>query len=43
MVVELGTETLVSNENLLLLTSVLENADLPLTKEKIDRIERALD
>jgi len=25
-----------------MLTSVLENADLPLTKEKIDRIERSL-
>jgi len=43
LIVELGTETLISNENLLLLTSILENADLPLTKEKIDRIERALD
>ncbi len=42
LVVELGTETLISNENLLLLTSILENADLPLTKEKIDRIERSL-
>jgi len=35
-------ENQVSNENLLMLTSVLENADLPLTKEKIDRIERSL-
>ncbi len=42
LVVELCTETLISNESLLLLTSILENADLPLTKEKIDRIERSL-
>ena len=42
LVVEMSTENIVSNENLLMLTSVLENADLPLTKEKIDRIERSL-
>ena len=42
LVIEMNTENLVSNENLLMLTSVLENADLPLTKEKIDRIERSL-
>ena len=42
LVFETNTETLVSNENLLMLTSVLENADLPLTKEKINRIERSL-
>ena len=42
LVIELCTETLLSDENLLLLTSILENADLPLTKEKIDRIERSL-
>jgi len=42
LVVEMSTENLVSNENLLMLTSVLENADLPLTKERIDRIERSL-
>lgn len=37
-----STENLVSNENLLVLTSVLEKADLPLSKEKVDAIERAL-
>ncbi len=42
LVFEMNAETLVSNENLLMLTSVLGNADLPLTKEKIDRIERSL-
>ncbi len=42
VIIEMSTENLVSNENLLMLTSVLEQADLPLTKEKIDRIERAL-
>jgi len=35
IVIELCTETHFSDENLLLLTSVLENAVLPLTKEKI--------
>jgi len=35
----MSTENQVSNENLLALTSVLEHAELPLTKEKIDRIE----
>jgi hypothetical protein len=42
LVIEMNTENYESNENLLMLTSVLENADLPLTKEKIDRIERSL-
>ncbi len=40
--IEVSTENLVSNENLLMLTSILENADLPLTQEKIDRIEMSL-
>ena len=40
--VEMSTENLVSNENLVILTSVLEKADLPLTPQKIDRIERLL-
>jgi len=39
LVIEMSTENQVSNENLLALTSVLEHAELPLTKEKIDRIE----
>ncbi len=39
---EVSTENLVSNENMLMLTSVLENAELPLTEEKIDKIERSL-
>ncbi len=42
LAITMSTENQVSNENLLMLTSVLENADLPLTKEKIDRIERSL-
>ena len=42
LVFEMSTENLVSNENLLALTSVLENAELPLTIEKIDEIERSL-
>lgn len=40
--VEMSTENLVSNENLLTLTSVLENAALPLTEKKIVRIEHSL-
>jgi hypothetical protein len=42
LVVAMSTENLVSNENLRTLTSVLENADLPLTQKKIDRIESSL-
>jgi hypothetical protein len=42
LVIEMSTENLISNENLLMLTSVLENAGLPLTEEKIDRIEQSL-
>jgi len=41
--IEASTENIVSNENLLMLTSVLENAALPLTPEKIDKIEKSLD
>jgi hypothetical protein len=41
--IEASTENIVSNENLLMLTSVLENATLPLTSEKIDQIEKSLD
>jgi hypothetical protein len=39
LAVEMSTENLVSNENLLLLTRILENATLPLTPEGIDHIE----
>ncbi len=42
LVIAMSTENLVSNENLLVLTSVLENADLPLTEEKIDKIKKSL-
>ena len=35
LTIELRTETLLSDENLLMLTFVLKKADLPLTKEKI--------
>jgi hypothetical protein len=42
MAVAMSTENLVSNENLLALTSVLERAELPLTPDKIDEIERAV-
>ena len=37
-----STENLVSNENLLALTSVLEKAELPLTRAAVDRIAEAL-
>lgn len=42
LVIEMSTENLVSNENLLMLTSVLEKADLPLTKDKIEGIAKSL-
>jgi len=42
LAIAMSTENLVSNENLLALTSVLENAELPLTPEKIDQIEKSL-
>lgn len=41
LVIEMSTENLVSNESLLMLTSVLENAELPLTVDKIEKIEKA--
>jgi hypothetical protein len=37
VVIEMSTENLVSNENLLALTKVLENVQLPITKEQLDR------
>jgi len=40
--VEMSTENLVSNENLLTLTSILENAALPLTETTIDHIEQSV-
>jgi len=42
LVFEMSTENLVSNENLLALTSVLEGAELPLTSARIDQLERCL-
>ena len=42
LVIEMSTENLVSNENLLMLTSVLEKAELPLTNEGVERIEASL-
>jgi hypothetical protein len=40
LTIEASTENQVSNENLLMLTSVLERAELPLTKETIHKIDR---
>ena len=40
--IEMSTENLVSNENLMMLTSIFENAELPLTPQKIDQIKRSL-
>jgi hypothetical protein len=42
LVVEMSTENLVSNENLLALTGVLELATLPLTEGKVREIGRSL-
>ena len=41
LAIAMSTENLVSNENLLAVTSVLEQAELPLTPDGISRIERA--
>lgn len=43
LTIEMSTENLVSNENLQMLTSILENAELPLTEKTIEKIERSLD
>ena len=40
LAIEMSTENLVSNQNLLALTSVLEHAELPLTGKKVDGIEQ---
>ena len=42
LAITMSTENLVSNEHLLLLTSLLEKADLPLTTEEIEKIEASL-
>jgi hypothetical protein len=42
LVIEMSTENLVSNQNLLALTAVLEGAALPLTQSQIDQVERGL-
>jgi len=40
--VAMSTENIVSNENLLAMTSLLEKCDLPLTPKQIDKIEKAV-
>jgi hypothetical protein len=40
LVIEMSTENLVSNQNLLALTSILEHVELPFTQSKIGQIER---
>lgn len=40
--VAMSTENIVSNENLLAMTGVLEKCDLPLTGKQIDKIEKAV-
>lgn len=42
LAIAMSTENIVSNDNLRVLTSVLENAELPLTPESIDRIEKSI-
>ncbi len=42
LAIAMSSENLVSNENLLTLTSVLEHAELPLTRAKVDRIEQMI-
>lgn len=42
LVVAMSTENIVSNDNMLALTSIFEKADLPLTPEKIERIKKEI-
>jgi hypothetical protein len=42
LAIAMSTENLVTDEHLRLLTSILENAELPLTEEKVERIKRSL-
>ena len=42
LAIAMSSENLVSNENLLALTSVLEHAELPLSEEVVENIEREL-
>jgi hypothetical protein len=42
LAIAMSTENQVSNENLLALTAVLEQAELPLSAERIDRIQKSL-
>lgn len=42
LAITMSTENLVSNEHLRLVTSILEKAELPLTQEKIEQIERSV-
>ena len=42
LAIAMSTENIVSNDNLRMVTSVLENAELPLTPESIDRIEKSI-
>lgn len=43
LIIEMSTENLVSNEDLLLVTSIIKDAELPLTGENIERIEKSLE
>ncbi|MFC1912016.1 hypothetical protein ACFLXG_02520 [Chloroflexota bacterium] len=40
--IEVSTENIVSNDNLRMLTSVLENAELPMIPGKVDEIEKSI-
>jgi hypothetical protein len=42
LAIAMSTENIVSNDNMRMVTSVLENAELPLTPESIDRIEKSI-
>ena len=42
LAVAMSTENIVSNENLRMLTAVLENAELPLDRDIINRIEQSV-
>jgi hypothetical protein len=42
LVISMSTENIVSNEHLKMLTSILENAEFPLTDEKLESIKQSL-
>jgi hypothetical protein len=42
LVISMSTENIVSNDNLRMLTSIFENAEMPLTEQTVEKIKNAL-